>query len=458
MHLNPGLPMPRWSSSTARVWFIAFVVMVMLCMGALAKPAQANTVTTVNNTNQGEDTSAIQTALDGLNTGTTSSPDELLLNDNGDCFTLSGQGDAIGVAIRNDDDNIIIKGSGSDVACINRAVDPDSGTPGADFAWFQLGGTTTTDTITNIKIAQLDFNGGGDGFRDVADTYIDSFVSVNPSMADYTDVSQYVKNLWLDNLDMSLPEGMCGYTQHLYGFRMTDVQCTDPSKDGFTLAHTKGNQVAAQDVLGGTDIWFDYIHSSRATDTGDDALAIRSCWGVMQSPNECARAGNLTVHEFYGTVDPNADFGAAFYAGGAQDVQVSNSTFSKHATSGFTGSQKNQLGAAMLEWSTDTNHSFSNDNVDIRDSRIWGNSGTDAVNAVWIKDDASLSGINITGNNGDAVYPSNTAAIVYDQSVPRCGIKISSGSPDVVDSDVTVASNTYQPNNATYNKCGFNGS
>jgi hypothetical protein len=470
------------------LFFVCAVAALMVYL-ALPKPgptpdvakiesAAASETVVINNNEQGDDSQRIQTALNNLNTGTASDPDMLSLNDNGSCFTFDptvttsptdgSQPQSSAIVVDAADDNITITGGASpdNNACINRHSDPkNTSTRGYPLKWFNF----NSGGSDNIKIMNLTFNGNGQGYVADANNFVDSFINTNPQdISNYQAKAEWTQNLWLQNLEMNNPEGMCGYTQHVYGFRMENVNCYDPVKDGFTLAQTYGK--SADVTSSGSTQPMNVIRDSKALNTGDDALAISQCWPNHPRPIECADAGNFNVSNFHGMVDPDAWHGAALaFRGGADIVMVTNSWWQYAGVNDPNNTSDNLIKGAVeyREEKVTTSEGYKEfhaNNVDVRNSLIQGANATDArdTNGVFLKD-GNMSGVDIASNDsGDpnVAGSGQTGKIAYDAgsgSGQYCGIKATTSNPNTNDASVNTAANTYTPNNTTYNKCGFNG-
>lgn len=412
---------------------IAFVLFMLMAFALTAQEARADT--TVSN-GAGDDTAALQSAIDNATGGTLADPYIINLNA-ADCtnpYTLSEDGTTgRAIVFNGDEQHIVIQGDDTSKTCIKRA----SGVGTTSNNWFDWFKFSDGDT-TNIQFHDLRIHGNnnGDGFLLEGDNPAgsgnnpyDSIFNFNPTDAGNTpsDVSTYIDGVTLDDVEMEYVFGVCWFSQHITNVNLNQVDCINPTKDGFTF---------------GFGSWGGTITNSTASLTGDDALAFNSCWsgGENQPEDQCALTGDYYVYNFTGGVDQDTYNGAAFYSRGAHDVRVENSTFNRSAV-GNPNSSNTLKGSVMIEWSGDDAPKFSHSrNVDVVGSTM--NAGN-IHHGVRIQDD-SLYDINL----GDG--PSGSAIINYN-ATDYCGIK---ATPNSNEGQIFGESQiNFNPDNSNKNLC-----
>lgn len=350
-------------------------LIVLLC---LTNPAQADTFVP-NGT--GTDTEAIKQAIytEAALNPTATNPGLVKLAA-GSCdsnpYTTDGQITLNGVVQHVH----VVSADDTAKACIRRATVPTG--PAQAFRWFAV----TDKDVTNFALKRIVMDGRGPGFKWDTDYIVDQAIGINPQDATPGDVSTYVKGITLYEVDMNRMYGLCWFSQHTTDVSVRQVNCNDPTKDGFTFGY-------------GT--WGGEVWNTNATLVGDDAFAWNSCW--INNISQCARSGNFVGGNLHGSVDPDGPYGAAFFSRGAKDIQLSNSEFGRSAVGNGNGNRK---GSVMIEESTDPDPAlFHSQGIQITGSQFRAGS---IHHAVYL-DDPQLSNI---GLNND----------VFDYGGNYCGI------------------------------------
>jgi hypothetical protein len=248
------------------------------------------------------------------------------------------------------------------------------------------------------------------------------------------DRSLYVQYATFRDITINNLSGVCWYSRYAKIKTLDNVNCIDPTKDGYTF----GPGSWGDNGSGGRGV----LNDVKANLTGDDALAFNSCWTKIDIPT-CARAGNFTVTgggvraDSKFSVDVDTKHGAAFFSRAASDVYISSSEFGRSAT-GAGGNDRR--GSMMIEDATGLNSSGGQTlwghSVDIQVSSNNEMNPGGELNGVWL-DDSTLSNILIGGN-----------VINYFPN-PEYGIKASGATNKAAITGE--GSNTYNPNNATWN-------
>jgi hypothetical protein len=416
----------------APLWVIAFAFFVLVTCTQVLACVQDPEANNILENGTGSDTLALQAAIDNASGGTEANPYIIQLEP-ATCespYTLSENG-TTGRAIffNGDEAHISIQGDPTTKTCIKRAT----GVGTTSENWFQFFQHRDGDT-TDIRYSDLIIHGNnnGSGFLREGANYgpgeghrYDTIFNFKAVDAVEDNASTYIDGITLDDIEMKEVFGVCWYSAKVTNLDLNEVDCIDPTKDGFTFGFGSVN---------GT------MTNSSATMTGDDALAFNSCWLGPDQTDEsvCAMVRDWYVRNFKGGVDPATYHGAAFYSRGAHAIRVENSTFQRSAVGLGNNAKK---GSVMIEWSGDPGPKFSHSiDVDVVGSTIEAGN----VHAGFRFEDSDLGNINIgDGTSGNAIVKYNAN--------DWCGVK---GTVNTNEGQIFGENEiSFQPNNANKNVC-----
>jgi hypothetical protein len=412
-----------------RTYIILAVVLCTLMALATTQKASAATSVTVYNNNQGNDSVAIQQAIDDADTGTATAPDVVLLDDQGGCFDLNENGTSgRAIGFGDDDQHIVVNSADSSPVCLTRptAVGTDSYNWYHWFSFYQNGAADIALKNMTIDGNSNDADGfilhGNNPHSGYSGNTWDSILNMNPAGATPGTESTYLQDITWQNITMqdSTVFGVCGFTQHTQNLVVDNVDCLNPTKDGFTF---------------GFGTYGVTMTDSSATLTGDDALAFNSCWENTPNGSECALAGNATVTNFVGGADIDTQNGAAFFCRGCRDVTVNNSNYNRTAQGTRSLTDMQTRASAMIEASFHPNGSVFSNPINVRLNGQTPSGGKRAIDA------------GATGGNSVRVAASGASNIdvvnhhlVYSASNNFCGLRITANVPNGV---VDWGGNTY---------------